>query len=85
MGWITSVIGVLEQTVQAYRIERLEDRSKNAYSMLKYERKYHALREELSSAHRGFEDLRTRHESLQIKHENLVRDLKDLSAEETAH
>ena len=52
----------LEQTVQANRIERLEDRSKNAYSMLEYERKIHVLRDELSSAHRGFEDLWTRHE-----------------------
>ena len=61
----------------ANRIERLEDRSKNAYSMLEYERKYHALRDELSSAHHGFEDLRTRHENLQIQHENLVRDDKN--------
>ena len=38
----------LEQTVQAHRIEQLKDRSKSAYSMLEYERKYHALRDELS-------------------------------------
>ena len=46
--------------------------------MLEYERKYHALRDELSSAHHGFEDLRTRHENLQFQHENLVRDHKSL-------
>ena len=64
----------LEQTVQAYCIERLEDRLKSAYLMLEYERKFHSLRVELCSAHRGIEDLRTRHENLQIQHENLVRD-----------
>ena len=68
----------LEQTVQAHRIELLEDCSKNAYFMLEYERKCHALPDELSSAHHGFEDLRTRHENLQIQHENLVRDHKNL-------
>ena len=46
--------------------------------MLKYERNYHALRYELSSARRGSEDLRTRHENLQLQQENLVRDLKNL-------
>ena len=66
----------LEQTVQAHRIERLEDRSKNAYSM--FERKYHALRDELSSAHLELEDLQTRHENLQIQHEHLVREHKNL-------
>ena len=68
----------LEQTVQAHHIERLEDRSKSAYSMLEYERKYHAVRDELSSAHRSFEDIRNRHEKLQVQHENLVRDHKNL-------
>ena len=67
-----------EQTVQANHIERLEDRSKSAYSMLEYERKYHAVRDELSSAHRSFEDIRNRHEKLQVQHENLVRDHKNL-------
>ena len=56
----------LEKTVQSDRIERLEDRSKNAYSMLEYERKFHSLRDELASAHRGFENLWTRHENLQV-------------------
>ena len=64
--------------MQARRIERLEDRSKSAYSMLEYDRKFHALRDELSSAHRGFEDVRNSHENLQIQHENLVRDHKNL-------
>ena len=68
----------LEQTVQNHHVERLEDRSKSAYSMLEYERNYYALRDELSSARRGFEDLRTRHENLQVQHENLVRDHKNL-------
>ena len=48
----------LEQTVQNHYVERLEDRSKSAFSMLGYERNYHALRDELSTARRGFEDLR---------------------------
>ena len=69
---------LLEQIVQAHRIEWLKDRSKSAYTLMEYERKHHALRDELSSAHRGFEDLRTRHENLQIQHENLVRDHKNL-------
>ena len=68
----------LEQTAQNHYVERLEDRSKSAYSMLEYERNYHALRDELSSARRGFEDLRTRHENLQVQHENLARDHKNL-------
>ena len=68
----------LEKTVQEHRIERLENRSKSAYNMLEYERKYHSLRDELSSAPPGFEDLRTRHENLQVQHENLVRDHKNL-------
>ena len=45
--------------------------------MLEYERNYHALRDELSLARRGFEDLRTRHENLQVQQENLVRDHKN--------
>ena len=45
----------LKQTVQAHHIERLEDRSKSAYSILEYERKLHFFRDELASAHRGFE------------------------------
>ena len=68
----------LEQTVQAHHIERLEDRSKSAYSMLEYERKCYAVRDELSSAHRSFEGLWNRHEKLQVQHENLVRDHKKL-------
>ena len=68
----------LEQTVQSHYVERLEDRSNSAYSMLEYERNYHALRNELSSARRGFEDLRTHSENLQAQHENLVRDHKNL-------
>ena len=68
----------LEQTVQALHIDRLEDRSKSAYSMVEYERKYPAFRDELSSAHRDFEDLRTRHKNLQIQHANLGRDHKNL-------
>ena len=68
----------LEQMVQTHHIERLEDRSKSAYSLLEYERNYHAVRDELSSAHRSFEDLRNRHEKLQVQHENLVRDHKNL-------
>ena len=62
----------LEQTVQAHHIERLEDRSKSAYLMLEYEQKFHSLRDELSSAHRGFEDLLIGHENIQVQHENLV-------------
>ena len=46
--------------------------------MLEYERKYHAVRDELSSAHRSFEDIRNWHEKLQVQHENLVRDHKNL-------
>ena len=57
----------LEQTVQVHHIERLEDRSKSAYSMLENERKSHSLRDEHSSAHRGFEDLSTQHENLPFK------------------
>ena len=68
----------LEQMVQNHHIERLEDRSKGAYSLLEYERNYHAVRDELSSAHRSFEDLRNKHEKLQVQHENLVRDHKNL-------
>ena len=68
----------LEQTVHAHHIERLEDRSKSAYSMLEYERKSHSLRDELASAHRGFENLLTQHENFQVQHENLVRDRKNL-------
>ena len=67
-----------EQTVQNHFVERLKDRSKSAYSMLKYERSYHALCDEQSSTRRGFEDLRTRHENLQVQHKNLVRDHKNL-------
>ena len=62
----------LEQTVQNHYVERLEDRSKSAYSMLEFERKYHALRDELPSARREFEDLRTRHENLVRDHKNLL-------------
>ena len=68
----------LHQTVEEHLIERLDDRSKNAYSMMEYERKIHSLRDELSEVRRGFEDLRTRQESLQIQHKNLVRDHKNL-------
>ena len=56
----------LEQMVQNHHIERLEDRSKSAYSMLEYERKYHAVRDELSSAHRSYEEIRNRHGNLQV-------------------
>ena len=68
----------LEQTVQNHYVDRLEDRSKSAYSMLEYDRNYYVLRDELSSARRGFEDLQTRHENLQVQHENMVRDHKNL-------
>ena len=46
--------------------------------MLEYERNNHALRDELSSARRGFNTHQTRHENLQVQHENLFRDHKSL-------
>ena len=61
-----------EATVQRIRVHRSDDQSQSAFSQLENERTHQALRDDLATARREVESLRTQVESLTRDHKNLL-------------